>query len=139
MTPDEKSRLTAMRIAGSSYTEIADALGLSKNTVKTFCRRNGLAPEVESTPVDDIPAERLCPRCGKPVIQPEGRKQKSSALTHVETAGGTAIWTWSNGKLSMSTPARPAAAPLQPTATVTGNTAVTNAISRIGSEAEHDR
>ena len=76
MTPDEKSRLTAMRIAGSSYTEIADALGLSKNTVKTFCRRNGLAPEVESTPVDDIPAERLCPHFGKPVIQLEGRKEK---------------------------------------------------------------
>ena len=76
MTPDEKSRLTAMRIAGSSYTEIADALGLSKNTVKTFCRRNGLAPEVESTPVDDIPAERLCPHCVKPVIQLEGRKEK---------------------------------------------------------------
>ena len=76
MTPDEKSRLTAMRKAGRSYTEIADELGISKNTVKTFCRRNGLAPEVESTPVDDIPAERLCPHCGKPVIQPEGRKQK---------------------------------------------------------------
>ena len=76
MTPDEKSRLTAMRIAGSSYTEISDALGLSKNTVKTFCRRNGLAPEVESTPVDDIPAERLCPHFGKPVIQLEGRKEK---------------------------------------------------------------
>ena len=65
MTPDEKSRLTAMRIAGSSYTEIADMLGLSKNTVKTFCRRNGLAPEVENTPVDDIPAERLCLQCGR--------------------------------------------------------------------------
>ena len=40
MTPDEKSRLIAMRKAGRSYTEIADELGISKNTVKTFCRRN---------------------------------------------------------------------------------------------------
>ncbi len=48
MTPEEKSQLFAMRKAGSSYTEIADALGISKNTVKTFCRRNGLTPEVES-------------------------------------------------------------------------------------------
>ena len=76
MTPDEKSRLTAMRKAGRSYTEIADELGISKNTIKTFCRRNGLAPEVESTPVDDTPTERLCPHCGKPVIQLEGRKEK---------------------------------------------------------------
>ena len=36
MTPDEKSRLTAMRITGSSYTENSDALGISKNTVKTI-------------------------------------------------------------------------------------------------------
>jgi endogenous inhibitor of DNA gyrase (YacG/DUF329 family) len=79
MTPDEKSRLTDLRKAGRSYTEIADALGISKNTVKTFCRRNGLAPEVESTPVEVTPApttERLCPHCGKPVIQPQGRKEK---------------------------------------------------------------
>ena len=76
MTPDEKSSLTAMRKAGRSYTEIADELGISKNTIKTFCRRNGLAPEVKSTPVDDTPTERLCPQCGKPVIQPKGRKEK---------------------------------------------------------------
>ena len=79
MTSEEKSRLSAMRKAGRSYTEIAAELGISKNTIKTFCRRNGLTSEVESAPVEVIPApttERLCPHCGKPVIQPEGRKQK---------------------------------------------------------------
>ena len=50
MTPDEKSRLTVMRKAGRSYTEIADELGISKNTIKTFCRRKGLAPEAEGMP-----------------------------------------------------------------------------------------
>ena len=79
MTPDEKSRLTAMRKAGRSYTEIADELGISKNTIKTFCRRKGLAPEAEGMPEETTTApatDRLCPQCGKPVIQPEGRKQK---------------------------------------------------------------
>ncbi len=79
MTPEEKSHLSAMRKAGSSYTEIADALGLSKNTVKTFCRRNGLTPEAKSAPEEATPVpttERLCPHCGKPVIQPQGRKEK---------------------------------------------------------------
>ena len=79
MTPEEKSSLSAMRKAGRSYTEIAAELGISKNTGKTFCRRNGLTPETESIPVEITPApttERLCPHCGKPVIQPEGRKQK---------------------------------------------------------------
>ena len=79
MTPEEKSSLSAMRKAGRSYTEIAAELGISKNTVKTFCRRNGLTPETESIPVEITPApttERLCPHCGKPVIQPQGRKEK---------------------------------------------------------------
>ncbi len=79
MTPDEKSRLSTMRKAGRSYTEIADALGISKNTIKTFCRRNGLTPEVENAPVEIAPVsttDRLCPHCGKPVIQPQGRKEK---------------------------------------------------------------
>ena len=79
MTSEEKSRLSAMRKAGRSYTEIAAELGISKNTIKTFCRRNGLTSEVESAPVEVTPApttERLCPHCGKPVIQPQGRKEK---------------------------------------------------------------
>ena len=79
MTSEEKSRLSAMRKAGRSYTEIAAELGISKNTIKTFCRRNGLTREVESKPVEVTPApttERLCPHCGKPVIQLEGRKEK---------------------------------------------------------------
>ena len=79
MTPDEKSRLSVMRKAGQSYAEIADALGLSKNTVKTFCRRNGLTVEVKDAPVTEMPVlseSRLCPNCGKPVIQIQGRKEK---------------------------------------------------------------
>ena len=79
MTPDEKSRLSVMRKAGRSYTEIADELGISKNTIKTFCRRKGLAPEAEDMPEETTTApatDRLCPQCGKPVIQPEGRKKK---------------------------------------------------------------
>ncbi len=54
MTPEEKSRLTGLRRAGRSYTEIADALGITKNTVKTFCSRNGLTPEVEISPIEVI-------------------------------------------------------------------------------------
>ena len=79
MTPDEKCRLTAMRKTGRSYAEIADVLGLSKNTVKTFCRRNGLAVEVKDAPVTETPEQqegKLCPTCGKPVIQTQGRKEK---------------------------------------------------------------
>ena len=79
MTPDEKSRLTALRQAGRSYAEIARELGISKNTVKIFCRRNGLTVEAENVPVTETSEQsegRLCPTCGKPVIQIQGRKEK---------------------------------------------------------------
>lgn len=54
-----------MRKAGRSYTEIADELGISKNTIKTFCRRKGLAPEAEGMPEETTTApatDRLCPQ-----------------------------------------------------------------------------
>ncbi len=55
MTPDVKSRLTAVRKAGRSCTEIADEPGISRNPVKTFCRKNGLTPEAESAPAEIAP------------------------------------------------------------------------------------
>ena len=36
MTLDEKKRLIAMREAGNSYAEIADTLGISKNTIHSM-------------------------------------------------------------------------------------------------------
>ena len=71
--------MTALRQAGRSYAEIAGELGISKNTVKTFCRRNGLTVEAENVPVTETSDQlegRLCPTCGKQVIQTQGRKEK---------------------------------------------------------------
>ncbi len=93
MTPDEKSRMTALRKAGRSSAAIAGELGISKNTVKTFCRRNGLTAEAERAPVTETLEQResrLCPHCGKPVIQiypidgvrKEGRTMTKKAIAH---------------------------------------------------------
>ena len=79
MTPEEKNRLHALRKSGRSYTEIADEMGISKNTVKTYCRRTGLAPAAEVAPSAQAlenRAYRICPYCGKPVVQTPGRKEK---------------------------------------------------------------
>ena len=79
MTLDEKKRLIAMREAGNSYAEIADTLGISKNTIKTFFRRNRMMCEnqEQSDPGDnEHKAEKLCINCGNPVIQQPGRKVK---------------------------------------------------------------
>lgn len=79
MTKEQKNRISRLRQAGFSYNQIADELGISKNTVSTFCRRNGLtgpAEGISEMPADDIPAEKPCRQCGKPVAQTPGRKEK---------------------------------------------------------------
>ena len=42
MTLEEKSWIAEMRRAGIGYKKIAQDLGTSENTIKTFCHRNGL-------------------------------------------------------------------------------------------------
>ena len=76
MTTDEKNRIVNMRRDGRSLTEIADALGLSRNTVKSFCRRNGLTVDMPELIITDEPCEKPCQFCGQPVMQSPGRREK---------------------------------------------------------------
>lgn len=78
MTKDEKNSIARMRKDGCSYSQIARELGVNENTVKTFCRRNGLTGTTEEMPEPVFPGitEKPCHQCGKPVIQYLGRKEK---------------------------------------------------------------
>ena len=69
MKENEKNRIIAMRSEGRSLSDIADTLGISRNTVKSFCRRNGLTGT-------DEPAERTCQCCGKPMTVCPGHREK---------------------------------------------------------------
>ena len=74
MTARQKEQITAMRLRGDSHTAIADALGLSRNTVKSFCLRN-LRPEpheVQSVPV----SSGVCAQCGKGFTLYPGHRQR---------------------------------------------------------------
>lgn len=78
MTIEQKNIIASMRKAGVGYTKIAQEIGVSENTVKSFCRRNGLtvsAVQPESEKVT-VPAEKSCRFCGAPFIQYPGRKVK---------------------------------------------------------------
>ena len=67
MTDEQKQQIIAMRRDGAGYGSIANQLGLSINTVKSFCRRHSLAaPSTDS----------LCEQCGRPIAQNPGRKRK---------------------------------------------------------------
>ena len=67
MTQEEKSRIIHFRQLGIGYTMIARDLGISINTIKSFCRRN----------VDNIKASlNQCKQCGAALAQNPGRKEK---------------------------------------------------------------
>ena len=79
MTAEEKNQIVQLRKAGKSLTQIAEETGITRNTVKTFCRRNGLTGDVDAMPeliITDEPFEKPCQCCGKPVLQTPGRKEK---------------------------------------------------------------
>ncbi len=58
-----------MRLRGAGYKRIAGSLGLSVNTVKSFCQRNKLG--IASV---DTAAAAYCKQCGKPLEQDAKRK-----------------------------------------------------------------
>lgn len=75
MTNAEKTKIEQMRKEGMGYSRIAKALGLSDNTVKSFCRRNNLTGVYEE-PKELPDGVRLCKCCGAQIKQTEGRKEK---------------------------------------------------------------
>ncbi len=71
MTDEEKERVRFWRCEGLGYGTIAARLGLSENTVKSFCRRNQLTGVAAQKPI------LLCRHCGGTLPPQEmGRKRK---------------------------------------------------------------
>lgn len=79
MTDEQKRRIAILREQGIGYSKIAQVLSMSENTVKTYCRRNGLAGNRSEKKRDDIV---FCKCCGIPVEQTSGRKKKMFCSDH---------------------------------------------------------
>ena len=75
MNDTQRQQIRQLREEGKSYAGIASLLGLSENTIKTFCKRNGLGGVMAVTGAS-AGNEHFCQNCGKPVIQTVGRKEK---------------------------------------------------------------
>ena len=59
MTEEQRESITILRQAGKGYIRIAQVLGLSINTVKSYCRRQkNVVIKEDST---------RCAECGKPI------------------------------------------------------------------------
>ncbi len=67
MTEEMKMRTEAMREGGLGYVRIAQALGISVNTVRSYCQTQFEKGTKE---------KHLCLYCGKPVKQNPGCKEK---------------------------------------------------------------
>lgn len=72
MTNGEKVQIGHMRKRGLGYTEIARSLGLSVNTVKSYCQRSGVKPLAKNT----VQPDDVCRQCGCVLKHTPGRKKK---------------------------------------------------------------
>lgn len=70
----QKERIALLRASGESYTRIADALGLSINTVKSYCRRNNLGGSLAEAAPKAAVSQVFCKQCGKELHQIPGKK-----------------------------------------------------------------
>ena len=72
VTGKEKGAVHQMRKEGLSYSVIAASLGISVNTIKSFCRRSGICPNTAlpiHKPVTDTLQGNFCKSCGKKLRQ----------------------------------------------------------------------
>ena len=70
MNDVQRSEIKRLREAGTGYTAIAQALSLPVNTIKTYCKRNGLGgaraiKESQDTVFDLTEAENIGGRAGR--------------------------------------------------------------------------
>lgn len=70
MTGEEKAKIQTMRQQGVDYSRIAEALGLSINTVKSFCRRNNLCDrDIDILMSGSGIRPAICKQCGNMLEQ----------------------------------------------------------------------
>jgi len=83
LTHIQKREILHLRGQGLDYARIADAVGLPKNTVKTFCWRNQQKPGPPTAVVEPVAAptptkitpEGHCPNCGIFIAQTPRRRR----------------------------------------------------------------
>ncbi len=74
MTNQQKEKIREMRENGLSYANISSVLCISENTVKSYCRRNGISGVVTNAVV--LPDFSFCRQCNKPLTRSAGAKMK---------------------------------------------------------------
>ena len=81
MTQEQKILILHYREQHMTYRQIGEKLGLSPDTVKTFCRRN--TPQEDRT---EASASSQCRNCGAPVHPLPGRRERLFCCPACRTA-----------------------------------------------------
>ncbi|WP_206812141.1 helix-turn-helix domain-containing protein [Paradesulfitobacterium ferrireducens] len=80
MTDLEKEQILDLRLKGVGYKAIAAVLGLSRDSVRGYCRRNGLDGDAKTVSLNVEEKKKqnlLCACCNKPIKQRErGRTRR---------------------------------------------------------------
>jgi IS30 family transposase len=99
MTTNQKQQVINMRQQGWTYAKIADSIGLSKNTVKTFCWRNKTiscdASEAAANNENNA-NKNQCEQCNKPLEQ----RPKQKPRRFCDDACRYAWWSKNRGSLN---------------------------------------
>ncbi len=82
MTDKQKSEIIRMRELGASFARIAEVTGVSRNTIKSFCRRQNVTTHTQTENVSD---ELHGKQCGKPLHRVPGRKMPKFCSTACRT------------------------------------------------------
>lgn len=89
----QKEQIKTLRTDGYGYKKIAEILDISENTVKSFCRRNGLtagqaaANDMAGTPeTSSAESENRCRECGKRIYNTPGHRQRKFCSPECRTA-----------------------------------------------------
>mgnify|MGYP000860860568 CR=1 FL=1 len=72
----QREHIVMLRNSGGSYSEISRALGISINTIKSFCRRNNLGGRASQRSLNENIQQIYCKMCGKRLEMKPNRKPK---------------------------------------------------------------
>ena len=81
MTAEQKEKIISLRRENYGYSAIANRLGLSKDSVKAFCRSHGLAGIKACTVETPVITTNTCLNCGALLCQTANGKQKKFCCT----------------------------------------------------------
>ena len=74
MMEEQKNSIIKCRNSGLGYATIAKEIGLTKDAVVAFCRRNGLAGNRAGKALEETGSR--CKECGVALVQTEGMKTR---------------------------------------------------------------